>query len=55
MYIFTVILLFVFDFFCFAKADQFDSFKGFIQSFSHNSDKSEGELEELFTTNLLSQ
>jgi len=39
MYIFTVILLFVFDFFRFVKADQFNSFKSFIQSFSHNRDK----------------
>lgn len=55
MYIFTVILLFVFDFFCFVKADQFDSFKDFIQSFSHNGDKSEDEVEKLFATNFSSQ
>lgn len=45
MYIFTVILLFVFEFFHFAKADQFNSFISFIQSFSHKRDKIEGFLD----------
>lgn len=39
MNIFTVILLFVFDFFRFIKTGQFYPFKSFIQTFSHNGDK----------------
>jgi len=55
MYIFTVILLLVFDFFRFVKTDQFNSFKSFIQSFSHNRDKSNCVLEGIFKINLSSQ
>jgi|GEM_PF-5637875 len=55
MYIFTVILLFVFDFFRFPKADQFNSFKSFIQCFLHNLDKSKFALEGIFKINLSSQ
>lgn len=55
MNIFTVILLFVFDFFRFAKADQFNSFKSFIQCFSHDRDKSNCMLEGIFKINLSSQ
>jgi hypothetical protein len=52
MCIFTVILLFVFEFFCFTKADHFYSFKSFVQNFSHNRDKNA--LEALSTINLSS-
>lgn len=53
MYIFTVILLFVFDFFRFTEADQFNCFKSFIQSFSQTNDISEGSLKR-FKINLSS-